>query len=180
VELVGDRDQGPVDGETAGGEVDFTPPQAEELASSHAGVRRQPEGGEEAVRAGFVQKHLQLLGRPGPHHFVGPATFGGFGLGGDVADHEPAPQRVGEGLADDDVDLQHRLRVEAHAAGFSVEEQLGVEALEMFGTEPAQRHGAEVRHDVLDDPAVVGVPGARPKADPFGRQPPLQEVGGDG
>ena len=83
---------------------------------------------------------------------------------------------VTECLADDDVHLEHRFRVEADAFHLAVDKEFGVEALEMLGPQPAQRNRSKSGKDVLDDSPSVGIPRAWPEADLLGRKPPLQEV----
>jgi hypothetical protein len=72
-----------------------------------------PEGREEPLAASRLEEGLELVCGPGPQDPLWPASFRSLSSVGDVADDETLPSRVRERLGDDDVHLEHRLRVQA-------------------------------------------------------------------
>jgi hypothetical protein len=82
---------------------------------------------------------------------------------------------VGQGSADDLVDLEHHLGcIGAFAVG-RVEHPV-VERFELLGAQAPDRDGAECGHDVQPDLAGVAGPRAVLQFVPLGRQPPVGEV----
>ncbi|GBE22666.1 hypothetical protein BMS3Bbin01_02042 [bacterium BMS3Bbin01] len=106
-----------------------------------------------------MQERLELLGCPGLLLDLGDgAQFGGVGDERDVARHDPPFDGVVEGTADDEMDLQHRLRSERPGPVGGVE-LVVVEGFEMMRAEPPDRDLAEGGEDVPVDLAPVPVPG---------------------
>ena len=68
---------------------------------------------------------------------------GALGEQGDV--DELTARGVGQGGADDDVYVVHRLRRQRGACEPSVIQEIGVELVEMIDTQPTQRHGVDAR-----------------------------------
>ncbi len=137
MQFVADRDRVAVDRDGGCVAVDVIPFEAEEFAASHPGVGCEPERREQAVACCGMQERLELLGCPGLLLDLGDgAQFGGVGDERDVARHDPPFDGVVEGTADDEMDLQHRLRSERPGPVGGVELVL-VEGFEMMQAEPA-------------------------------------------
>lgn len=80
---------------------------------------------------------------------VGLRRLGASASSADFVDDETPGAGVGERFADDDVNLQDGLAVEAAVAVSSaVGEQLRVERLEVLGAESTQRDGPDAGDDV--------------------------------
>lgn len=157
MQLVGDGDEPPVDGDGRGLLIEVVPAQPEQLIAAHAGERRHPQRGEEPVAGGGSQERLQLLGGPGLLLDLGDGPEpGGVGDQRDIAGDEATACGVFESAADDEVDLVHRLRRERGAAVARVQEPL-VERLEMMRAQPPQADPTERRDDVVLDVAAVPV-----------------------
>ena len=96
---------------------------------------------------------------------------------GRVGEDPTAADGVIERSTQDHVDLHDGLVVEpSRAVGASVVEQVGVEALEVIGTQMPQRDPPDSRHDMQVDDSPVGVPRARPQDHLLGRQPALGQI----
>jgi hypothetical protein len=97
VELVADGDQPAIDRQAGMVGVEVVPSKAEQLTAAHAGVGREPQGGEQPVADRGTQERLKLAGGPGVLFDLGdgPQPRGGSGEG-DVAVHQAAAHRTVE------------------------------------------------------------------------------------
>jgi hypothetical protein len=75
-----------------------------------------------------------------------------------------------EGLAKDDVNLEHALSVKAtFAVDAAIGQELGIERVDVFASESSEGDGADARDDVALDVTSVAVPGAGSEADLLSR-----------
>ena len=178
VEFVADGHERASDGEMRGVEVDVTPSEAEYLAASHAGVGGDPQRGVVAVIACRCQECPELLGVPHARRVARQRpSLRGVGDLGRVAEDPTAADGVIERSTQDHVDLHDGLVVEpSRAVGASVVEQVGVQALEVIGTQMPQRDPPDSRDEMEVDDSPVGVPRARPQDHLLGRQPALGQI----
>ncbi len=109
----------------------------------------------------------------------GRRRFGGLSIGYDVPNDKSLTASILEGLAQDDVNLEHGLSVEATlAVDAPIGQEFGIELVDVLDPEPTERDAPDARHDVTLDVPSVAVLAAGPKADLLSRQPSLQEVPG--
>ena len=80
---------------------------------------------------------------------------------GDVALHAAFPMRVGQSLPKDAVDVADRLHGQAPALAVELplDEQPGVEVVQVLWRQSLQLNGADPGDDVVEDVAFVGVEG---------------------
>jgi hypothetical protein len=99
---------------------------------------------------------------------------------GRVAEDPTAAHGVIERSTQDHVDLYDGLVAEpSRAVGASVVEQVGVQALEVIGTQLPQRDPPDSRDEMEIDDSPVGVPRARPQDHLLRRQPALGQIHGN-
>jgi hypothetical protein len=99
----------------------------------------------------------------------------GLGRRGGVADHEPETLRVGQRLAQDDVDAADGLRAEQTTVPTARRQQLPIQVLRLEGRQGLERYRT---HPPLDmrDRLPVAVPGRRPQPRLHDLEPLLQIV----
>lgn len=151
LDLVGHGEDGLADRKAEFVEVDVLPTDPEDLPTAHPGVGPEVNRGEQAVIAGAVEELTELRGGPNLHLALRcRGRLGRVSEVGDVALHAAFPVGVGEGLAQDGVDVPDGLdRVAAAVAvELPVDEKLGVELVEVLGGEALQGDLADARDGV--------------------------------
>ena len=163
-------------------EVDAAPGESEQLAASHAGVRRQVDRRRPIGVLDSREEAAQLLGRPHLMVLRPVENLRRVGEVGDVAQHGALAMRVGERLAEHPVDVPNRLRYEpaAGAVALAVDEQLGVQRVEVLGLELSELDRSDPRCDVEPDVVPVRLVRRPTQLRLLERQPPIVEVVGEG
>jgi hypothetical protein len=116
-----------------------------------------------------------LCGVPGADVAASVAALRRLGIVDDVSNDESLTASVLEGLAQDDVNLEYGLSVEATLAVYSaVSHERGVERIKVFASEATERDVPDPWDDMTLDVAPVAVPGAWSKSDLLSRQPRLE------
>ena len=106
------------------------------------------KSGEQLVAFGRGEEASEFVGRPGGPLGVELAGAGLVGEAGDVALQDALALGVADGLADDPVDSQHRLRRQRPAVHAAFGHEGAVEAFEVERGELGELDVAEVRSDV--------------------------------
>jgi hypothetical protein len=127
------------------------------------------------VSARRTQERRQFGGGPGPGDGAGLALVAGVGGMGDVAVDELAADGQIEAGPHDHVDLVDGLGGEAGAVSAAGRGELVVEAVEVVGAKPPERHVADGGVDVVVDHPRVAVRGGRSNVASLGGQPGVGE-----
>src|SRR5262249_13924094 len=121
----------------------------EDLAAPPSRRRGEKVRGVETFLGDVFEERAQLVGGPGLHLAPGGTDLRWIGEVGDVALHDVPPDGVGEGLAEDAVQVATSLRCEpALAADPATLEHLGVEAVETRGRDRLDSLAPERGYDV--------------------------------
>jgi hypothetical protein len=161
-------------------EVNIDPAQPGELAAAHAGGGDQQPQGVQAVVADMVEERAQFLGCP--DLLFGGAGGGWVGRLGDVADQVPPAHRVMQGAVQHHVHVADGLGRQPGSAAVdrlapATLQQVGVEVVELHGSEGLELDLAEDGHDVGGGVGAVVGPGGGAQPRLHGRQPlVLEEV----
>jgi hypothetical protein len=147
------------------------PAQALQLATPHAGGRRQPERREQPVTSRRTQERLELFSAPGA--VLDPrdrAPIGRVGDQRDIAGNQAAPDGVAERAPDDQVNLVDGLGCQPRP-GLGRVEHLAVEGFEVMGPQSTQPDPPEGGEDVELGLADITPVGAGSDRELLARQP---------
>ena len=152
------------------------------FASAHPGGRGEQVKRVQLVVGHRVEEAAQLVARPHADRSAAAADRGRIGGVGHVADDGALAGRVGHRALQGGVDVAHRLGRQAASAAVALAlgEELDVQLVEVLGLEPLKRDGPDVGVDVQPDVALIRVGGRGLHPGPLRRQPPMQQVVGNG
>ena len=132
------------------------PAEAGQFAASQPGRRCEIDRGLQPQVCGGVQVGPELFSGPGFRSFARlglRAWWPGFQR--DVRGHVVAAFRITKAGSQNDVDVVDGLRGKWSTEPVAARKKVEVKPVEVFGTQPTDRHVAEGRFDVVvDDPAV--------------------------
>ena len=183
--LVSDRHHRLADRQPLRTKINVTPPQTQHLAPTHSGVGNKVEHRPEPVRPNVLQKQGELIGLPRPK--VVPlrrAQRRSIGQRHDVSDHGALPRGIAERLVQHHMDVVHRLRCQpprlapivAPSALVAIQQQAGVEHVDVFDSQLVERPPAERRDHVQLDASPIRLKSAGAQPGPLDRQPTSAEV----